>query len=267
MTTSTSGRPPSVVVAIPAHNEADTLAACLRSVIGAARHALDRGRAERIVVELVCHRCTDQSVEIAGREVGRYLDGYVTEVVEPADVGAVRDLGVRQGIGRLGRPASDVWIFSTDADTIVPVDWVVRALEEAEGASVACVVGLAALDGWHGSGEARLAYDRIISDKIYLDDAGNLTHGHVYGANLVVRADAYLAAGGFISGHGEDQRLVDALVVSGYPVLRTTTLEVLTSGRTHGRASNGLADLLRRLESPISGTAVEGHDEGLVGHR
>jgi hypothetical protein len=31
------------------------------------------------------------------------------------------------------------------------------------------------------------------------------THGHVYGANLGVRADAYLRGGGFLAfGHGEE---------------------------------------------------------------
>jgi hypothetical protein len=49
--------------------------------------------------------------------------------------------------------------------------------------------------------------------------------------------------------HGEDQQLVDALDAAGYPIARTCRTTVTTSGRTHGRAAGGLADLLRRLES------------------
>ncbi|MEO5709728.1 MAG: hypothetical protein ABIQ59_07890 [Nocardioidaceae bacterium] len=74
-------------------------------------------------------------------------------------------------------------------------------------------------------------------------------HGHVHGANLAVRADAYLDVGGFPGAvHGEDQALVDALVARGHRLLRTREISVVTSGRLVGRAQDGLADHLRRLE-------------------
>ncbi|MGN6129846.1 MAG: hypothetical protein ACTHOK_05840, partial [Nocardioidaceae bacterium] len=75
-------------------------------------------------------------------------------------------------------------------------------------------------------------------------------HAHVSGATLAVRADAYLAVGGFPHvAHGEDQRLVDTLAARDLPVLRTRTVTVITSGRLEGRADHGLAALLRALEA------------------
>ncbi len=68
------------------------------------------------------------------------------------------------------------------------------------------------------------------------------------GANLAVRADAYLDCGGFpIVGHGEDQLLVDDLARRGHRVARTRNVRVRTSGRLAGRADRGLAAHLHRL--------------------
>ena len=89
-----------------------------------------------------------------------------------------------------------------------------------------------------------------------VDPAGGLRssdpvhqHDHVYGANLAVRADAYLAVGGFPAvPHGEDQALVDRLQLSGYRLLRTAQVTVRTSGRLAARAPGGLADRLAMVE-------------------
>ena len=75
-------------------------------------------------------------------------------------------------------------------------------------------------------------------------------HDHVYGANLAVRADAYLDVGGFPHAvHGEDRALLDALVAAGHPVLRTRSIAVTTSGRLRGRAAGGLAEHLAVLDA------------------
>jgi hypothetical protein len=70
---------------------------------------------------------------------------------------------------------------------------------EARRTGVVAVVGLAPLDGWHGS-----------------------------------------------------QAGADALVTTGHPVPRTRTIAVTTSGRMRGRAAGGLADHLRRIDTPSS---------------
>ena len=160
-------------------------------------------------------------------------------------MGYARHLGVAAGLAALTARVTSRWIFSTDADTVVPRDWIANILAKAGGANADCVVGLARLDAWRGSAAGRVRYERVLAAK--MTDG---THGHVYGANLAVRAHAYATVGGFSRhGHGEDQRLVDALQLAGYSILRTSTSVVTTSGRLDGRADDGLADLLSRLEA------------------
>jgi hypothetical protein len=70
----------------------------------------------------------------------------------------------------------------------------------------------------------------------------------VYGANLGVRADAYLAVGGFGAvATGEDHHLWRRLGQAGYRRSYAAESTVRTSARRHGRAPGGLADLLRSL--------------------
>ena len=69
------------------------------------------------------------------------------------------------------------------------------------------------------------------------------THPHVHGANLGVRADAYLRAGGWPQlPSAEDHALWKRL--GNEPRLSDAELRVLTSGRRVGRAPNGFAQAL-----------------------
>ncbi|MDO9395396.1 MAG: glycosyltransferase family 2 protein, partial [Herbiconiux sp.] len=78
---------------------------------------------------------------------------------------------------------------------------------------------------------------------------------HVFGANLGVRTDAYLLAGGFPPfGTGEDVALVEAVDHLGdlLPHTEARIVElphsvVRTSGRTDGRTPGGFAGYLRLL--------------------
>jgi GT2 family glycosyltransferase len=144
---------------------------------------------------------------------------------------------------------TDTWLFCTDADTHVDADWVSRILREATRRAVVGVVGVAPLDDWQGGEEGRAAYDRLLAAKMRVGE-GLHQHDHVYGANLAVRADAYLDVGGFSHvTHGEDQALLDELMARGHPVLRTRSISVTTSGRLLGRAPGGLAEHLARLDA------------------
>jgi hypothetical protein len=154
-------------------------------------------------------------------------------------------------LGFVDSPADTTWIFSTDADTVVPRRWVVDVIRAATWSQACAVVGLAELDRFRGSRPAESAYAGII-DRGLVRGAGSLhQHDHVYGANLAVRADAYDEVGGFPHiPHGEDRELIASLGRHGLPVLRTRDVIVTTSGRLHGRAPGGLADLLRGLDEP-----------------
>ena len=100
------------------------------------------------------------------------------------------------------------WIFSTDADTVVPQDWVVNTLTIATATGADLVAGLADLDDWAAPAAARTAYAELIESGI----VSNGRHSHIYAANLAVRADRFLQVGGFPDRlHGEEHGLLDAV--------------------------------------------------------
>ena len=71
------------------------------------------------------------------------------------------------------------------------------------------------------------------------------THPHIHGANLGVRADRYVRAGGWANlKTGEDHDLWGRLQRTGARLLSSARLQVVTSGRRVGRAPNGFADAL-----------------------
>lgn len=161
---------------------------------------------------------------------------------QPLPVGTLRHIGLQQVLRRLdGHPPDRVWLLSTDADTTVGPDWVRDHLRHADAGAHA-VAGLADLDGALDP-PAAAAYDRILREG---ERGGG--HTHVYGANLGVRADAYLAVGGFPAvPHGEDHALATRLRAAGYRLVTALDGRVRTSARTRGRAPGGLADLLAGL--------------------
>lgn len=220
-----------VAVVVPARDEQETIALCLRG-IEAALQQVDVAA----VVAVVLDRCTDGTAELVAAAFAGRPDRVAIPLATCAGtgVGAVRDVGIRAALAGLRLPAEEVWVLNTDADSVVPPDWALRHLRLAEDGSVA-VAGTVDLAGpgpdLHLACEPACDGDR---------------HAHVYGANLGVRADAYLAAGGFDpDGPGEDAGLWDALRAAGLPVVAPTAARVRTSARRHGRATGGLADLLR----------------------
>ena len=75
-------------------------------------------------------------------------------------------------------------------------------------------------------------------------------HPHVHGANLGLRAAAYLAAGGFPpTPTAEDHALVAALTATGSRVLYASELTVVTSARRQARAPHGFSGYLADLEA------------------
>jgi hypothetical protein len=70
----------------------------------------------------------------------------------------------------------------------------------------------------------------------------------VHGANLGIRASAYLAAGGFRPLRtAEDPMLLATATEAGCAVVQARDITVETSGRRWGRAPRGFSNLLRTL--------------------
>ncbi len=244
-------RLPAVLVAVPARDEQETIGEALASVTAALALAEEHGLVGRSHVEVSAHRCTDRTLDVGLAALAGVASAGVERDETSESVGQVRHAAVRRGLARLGSPPESTWVLSTDADTVVEPDWVRNVLREAEAARAVAVVGLADLDRWRGNEAAADAYAAVIAAKLR-DPVGLHQHDHVYGANLAVRADAYLDCGGFPAHlHGEDQVLVDRLVERGHRVARTRNIRVRTSGRLVGRAEHGLAGHLRRLQLAV----------------
>jgi glycosyltransferase involved in cell wall biosynthesis len=234
-----------VGVVIPAHNEESRIGVCLDSVRWALGRVPAGIRTELCVVQ---DSCTDRTPEVVAGRLRGWPGAHVVSVrhrPSGTGVGQVRDIGVRMVLRRLGTDHPErVWLLNTDADTTVPASWVAEQLRYAMGGAHG-VAGLAELRRERRlSGPALARYREIVSSGLR-----GATHGHVYGANLGVRADAYLRCGGFPArGHGEEHHLWRALADAGCRLHQPSALRVSTSGRTVGRARGGLADLLRSLE-------------------
>ena len=223
-----------VIVLVPARNEEVLLPRCLHSIARARAWLAALGVSSDLVV--VSDASHDLTLERA-----RLIVGHAGVVVsaEERNVGAARALAGRVALARSPVPPERCWLANTDADCEVPTAWLSDQVDRASR-GIDAVAGVVDVDDFseHDGGVAerfRLTYQ--------IHDDG--THPHVHGANLGVRADAYLRAGGWATlTHSEDHDLWGRLRAMGATLLSDAALTVLTSGRRHGRAPNGFADAL-----------------------
>ncbi|UNK45243.1 glycosyltransferase [Arthrobacter sulfonylureivorans] len=231
-----------IAVVVPVHNEEQLLGKCLRRL----RRAMDVLRAARpecgVKLVVVLDRCTDQSAKIA-RHAAR-ADGRIAVLAgDFGSVGAARAAGVCAALEADGRNAAaeETWLACTDADTLVPEDWLTSF-------ALLANAGADAVAGTVEPETSSLAPGLL---RAWRDNyAGQEPSTRVHGANLGVRASMYLAAGGFpaLAEH-EDVRLVEAIRTLGGLVLPAAHLQVTTSGRLQGRTPGGFAGYLANLEA------------------
>ena len=222
-----------VVVVVPARDEEALVGRCL-AALQAARQAA-RAVLPDLTVDLVLvlDRCTDGTRSVA---LG-HLDVRLVDLDE-GRVGAARAAGVRDALDRATTAPDRTWLASTDADSAVPerLDPGARAAGRRgcrRASSAPC-------------GPTRTTSPRPSWPAWRATRVPGRPNGHVHGANLGVRADAYLRAGGFPDRPAhEDVDLVAALAASGRASSRPTPATCVTSGRLVGRAPAGYADYLR----------------------
>lgn len=269
-----------VGVVVPAHDEQELLPSCLASLRRAERvlrasHALRASPAGApcalpVHLAVVADTCRDRTAEVARR------GGATVVSIGARNVGMARAAGVREVLRLTGDlDPADVWIATTDADSLVPPGWLVQQVQCASGGWDA-VVGTIRVTDW--SGYAPSVRARFL-ERYGLERHGPERHGegvsrgggrtgqsrgefpggqllggehpHVHGANLGFRAAAYLRAGGFPElPTGEDHALVASLAASGGKVLRTDAVTVVTSARMQARAPDGFSDYLAGLATP-----------------
>ncbi|WP_336712038.1 glycosyltransferase [Arthrobacter sp. USHLN218] len=254
-----------VLVVVPVRNEEALLGACIEHI----RVAMDRLAEARpgcsATLTLVLDSCTDTSGRIASAAAARDPRIRILDA-RFGSVGAARAAGAAAALGSLlrggpvldtvlaggpvasggeltvlagGSMASQAWIACTDADTRVPGHWL----------SVQAALADAGADAVLGTVEPdpdELDAVRLSSWRRQYTQQDR--HSRIHGANLGLRASAYLAAGGFesVSEH-EDVRLVARLRAAGAAVRSCPGLTAVTSGRLHGRTPAGFAGYLAGL--------------------
>jgi len=218
-------------VVVPAHNEEALLPACLAALRRAARTV-----STPVHVLVVADTCTDKTAATAQACGARVIS------ISARNVGAARAAGMTELL-RLTAPSDParVWLATTDADTTVPPGWLRRQLRYADrGWDV--VLGTVEVADWDG----HPPHVPAAFDALYEFGAG--PHPHVHGANLGLRASAYLAAGGFRPLRtAEDHALLAAATEAGCPVVQASDITVQTSARRQARAPRGFSHLLRTL--------------------
>ena len=220
-----------MLVVVPAHDEEETIGDCVTSI----RAALQQATIAASMIVVVADRCTDDTVAQAQRVLGR--DDVVVRV-DALNPGAARRTGVRIGLQRSGGALASIWIANTDADTTVPPDWIAAQLRHADR-GVAAVAGIVRLQ--QPSEDLHERFTRH-----YLWDPRR-PHPHVHGANLGVRADAYVAVDGWKRiGTSEDHALWNSIRAS-WPTVAATDVWVTTSARVYGRAHGGFSNDLRLI--------------------
>lgn len=229
----------SVIIVIPARNEEERIEGCLLSVLLATREAGRQCDVDTWVV-VAADSCTDGTAHIAAR----LLAGSGEVIVgEWGEVGSARRAGVAAGLARLGE--AHTWIANTDADCEVPQRWLTDQLVHADRGADA-VLGIVSVDNFDDHPPHVAA--KFAHRYVFRSDG---SHDHVHGANFGLRADRYLAVGGWPRvGVSEDHGLAGELTSVGAAIVRTIDVAVVTSGRRTGRARGGFADLLVQLAKP-----------------
>lgn len=215
-------------VVVPARNEEESIEACLESIRLAATRVTTP-----VTVTVVLDDCTDCTAD-------RIPVGVRSAVVRHRSAGAAR----RTGFWCSPR-GQGVWYATTDADSLVPLQWFDGVLESAS-AGHAVRAGTILVADWTG----REAGVRLLHDERYRVHAD---HGHIHGANLAIRADAYHAVGGFggLAQH-EDVELVRRLLAARFSVDWSSSTPVATSARRNNRVPGGFGGYLARLEEGLT---------------
>jgi GT2 family glycosyltransferase len=243
---------PATVVAIPVRDEAERIAACLT--------ALDHQQRLPDTVLLLLNNCTDATEAIArGLAPSLRFDLKVVCRDLPAsraNAGHARRAAMALAAGLAGPGGI---LLTTDADGVVPPDWVRRNLAGlGQGADLVCgriVVDPieAAMIPAHLHADDKLECNLIslLDDMAWIIDPDPYDpparHTEASGASLAVSVAAFDRVGGIPPvASGEDRAFVDALRRIDARIRHDPAINVVVSGRIVGRARDGMADAIRR---------------------
>ena len=242
-----------IVVAIPAHDEAERIETCLDALArqpAASRHIAG--------VVVFANNCRDNTATIARAMTLPFAIDVIEAELPPehAHIGWARRGATDAAFARLAKLGiADGIIANTDADSHVGCDWLAAIVADFEHGADA-VAGAIDIDpsdaaALAGTTQRRAEHDYAAAvarvnarlDPIEHDPWPN--HIWAWGANLAVRARVLAAVGGMPTVNlAEDRALHAALLCRDARVRHSVTARVWTSGRSDGRAPGGFADLL-----------------------
>ncbi|MGA5461714.1 glycosyltransferase [Mycobacterium sp. NPDC050041] len=223
-----------IAVVIPAHDEATNLPKSLRALATATLCS-----PVPVLTVVVLDACGDDSAALAGR-FGP--DVHFVEV-DAGNVGAARAAGFDYARSTcIGADPARTWYATSDADSLVPADWLLRMTSTYAD----MVLGVVRVPDWRNfPAEVARRYLRAYQAKVSRNGNG---HNHVHGANMGFNAAAYWNVGGFRAlPTGEDVELVERFEAAGRHIRRDAALSVITSARRDARAPSGFASHLRTL--------------------
>jgi Glycosyl transferase family 2 len=252
---------PGFVVAVPVKDEEERLPACLRA-LAQQRDRLGQPIPPTLVrIVAFANNCSDRSASLARKlGAGLSLDIRVAEARLPpavAHAGSARRVVMDLAEAWLVEAGDkDGVILTTDADSQVAPNWIAENLAAfADGAEA--VLGRIDLDeegaylpeALHRRGELEDTYEKLLTELSWLlDPLGHDPwphHATISGASLGLTRAAYCRVGRLPRVPlGEDKALIGLLSRQDARIRYSSTVHVITSGRTHGRAPGGVADAL-----------------------
>ncbi len=250
---------PRVVVVIPVKDEAERIAACLAALAGQEEFDF----AELLVILLLnnCRDATADQVRALAGELPFALALLEVELPAPyANAGWARRLGMEAAADAV---AADGLILTTDADTLVEVDWIAANRREIE-AGVDAVAGyveahpvelmelpFAILE----RGKLEWEYQQLVAEMVARVDPEPHDpwprHNQNCGASAAITAATYRRIGGLPPrAVGEDRALFEMVRRVDGRIRHSLNVQVVTSARTDGRALGGLSDAIRLRGEP-----------------
>ena len=258
----TSRNAVSTVVAIPVRNERQHILACLRALDGQCGLAADSFGAL-----LFLNNCTDDTEKLIATARLRLPLRVVVRDSADASAGWARRCAIEAAAEWLDEnPVVDGVLLTTDADSRVAPDWVVRNVAALDAGADA-VAGRLSLDAEDEAllppslrvrGDLEAQYEALLIEiTACLDPLPGNPWPHHWcrsGASLATRLSTYLRIGGMPDiPLGEDRAFVEAMLAHDLVVRHDPNLVVVTSGRLQGRAEGGVADTIRlRCDLPDS---------------
>ncbi len=253
------GGAPRVVVAIPVKDEEDRIGLCLEALM-----LQDGVDFAEVAVILLLNNTTDGTADVVrgfADQLPYRIELHSVSLPEAyANAGWARKLAMDAAAALV---ATDGLILTTDADTVAHEEWIVSNLKEIESGHDA-VAGYVMADPMELMQLPAAILERGSLEWEYQQLAAELDarvdpephdawprHNQNCGASAAVTASVYRAIGGLPPRPvGEDRALFEMIRRIDGKIRHSLEVQVVTSARTDGRASGGLADEIRLRTDP-----------------